>query len=227
MKKPKKIQSFSMFFTLQPWNQNRSKMLPETLQKLPSWVQNGNLAVSMAHLKGIVAHLGRNLPPTWPKLRPSSPQLCWNFVNQMTLCTRRNAPKAPKILSAFNLPRFSIPLELHFLLSLFVQCHSVRSNSLREQVPFSPALARFSSPLELFPDRRAAIARMYVFMCEAKLIACLPCGCPIFCANLLPCLSIYHASNPYSQNDTRTLSRPISQHPSSNRHGGGCCEALG
>ena len=92
---------------------------------------------------------------------------------------------------------------------------------------FSPALARFSSPLELFPDRRAAIARMYVFMCEAKLLACLPCGCPIFCANLLPCLWIYHASNPYSQNDTRTLSRPISQHPSSNRHGGGCCEALG
>ena len=121
----------------------------------------------------------------------------------------------------------SIPLDLHFLRSLFVQCHRVRSNSLREQVPFSPALARFSSPLELFPDRRAAIARMYVFICEAKLIACLPCGCPIFCANLLPCLWIYHASNPYSQNDTRTLSRPISQHPSSNRHGGGCCEALG
>ena len=72
----------------------------------------------------------------------------------------------------------SIPLDLHFLRSLFVQCHSVRSNSLREQVPFSPALARFSSPLELFPDRRAAIARMYVFMCEAKLIACLPCGRP-------------------------------------------------
>ena len=118
-------------------------------------------------------------------------------------------------------------LKLHFLLSLFVQCHSVRSNSLREQVPFSPALARFSSPLELFPDRRAAIAGMYVFICEAKLIACLPYGCPIFCANLLHCLWIYHASSPYSQNDTRTLSRPISQHPASNRHGGGCCEALG
>ena len=74
----------------------------------------------------------------------------------------------------------SIPLDLHFLRSLFVQCHRVRSNSLREQVPFSPALARFSSPLELFPDRRAAIARMYVFICEAKLIACLPCRCSIF-----------------------------------------------
>ena len=118
-------------------------------------------------------------------------------------------------------------LELHFQCSLFVQSHSVRSNSLREQVPFSSALARFSSPLELFPDRRAAIARMYVFICEGKLIACLRCGCHIFCANLLPCLWIYHASNPYSQNDIRTLSRPISQHPSSNRHGGGCCEALG
>ena len=174
----------------------------------------------MAHLKGIVAHLGRNLRPSFGHLRP-------NFVGifkQMTPCTRR---KKPKILSAFNLLRFSIPLELHFLRSLFVQCHSVRSNSLREQVPFSPALARFSSPIELFPDRRAAIARMYVFMCEAKLIACLPCGCSIFRANLLPCLRIYHASNPHSQNDTRTLSRPLSQHPSSNRHGGGCCEALG
>ena len=167
---------------------------------------------------------------TYHQLGPSFGHLRSNFAgifNQMTPCTRRNAPKAPKILSAFNLPRFSIPLELHFLRSLFVQCHSVRSNSLREQVPFSPALARFSSPLELFPDRRAAIARMYVFICEAKLIACLPCGCSIFCANLLPCLWIYHGSNPYSENDTRTSSRPISQHPSSNRHGGGCCEALG
>ena len=30
-----------------------------------------------------------------------------------------------------------------------------------------------------------------------------------------------------SQNYTRTLSRPLSKHPSSNRHSGECCEALG
>ena len=104
---------------------------------------------------------------TYHQLGPSFGHLRPNFAgisNQMTPSTHRNAPKAPKILPAFNLPRFSIPLELHFLLSLFVQCHSVRSNSLREQVPFSPASRRFSSPLELFPDRRAAIARMYAFM---------------------------------------------------------------
>ena len=83
-------------------------------------------------------------------------------------------------------------LELHFQCSLSVQSHSVRSNSLREQVPFSSALARFSSPLELFPDRRAAIARMYVFICEAKLIACLPCVGAPFSARIffLACGSI-------------------------------------
>ena len=62
----------------------------------------------MAHLKGIVAHLGRNLRPSFGHLRPNFA----GIFNQMTPCTRRNAPKALKILSAFNLPRFSIPPEL-------------------------------------------------------------------------------------------------------------------
>ena len=104
---------------------------------------------------------------TYHQLGPSFGHLRPNFAgifNHMTPCTRRNAPKAPKILSAFNLLRFSIHLELHFPRSLFVQCHSVRSNSLHEQVSFSPAWARFSSPLELFSARRAVIARMYVFL---------------------------------------------------------------
>ena len=35
-RKPKKTYSFSMFFTLQPWCQSPSKMLPEPPQKLPS-----------------------------------------------------------------------------------------------------------------------------------------------------------------------------------------------
>ena len=76
---------------------------------------------------------------TYHQLGPSFGHLRPNFAgifNHMTPCTRRNAPKAPKILSAFNLLRFSIPLELHFPRSLFVQCHSARSNSLSEQVLF-------------------------------------------------------------------------------------------
>ena len=36
VQKTKENQGFSMFFILQPWYQNRSKMLPEPLQKLPS-----------------------------------------------------------------------------------------------------------------------------------------------------------------------------------------------
>ena len=91
---------------------------------------------------------------TYHQLGPSFGHLRSNFAgifNQMAPCTRRNAPKAPKILSAFNLPRFSIPLELHFQCSLFVQCHSVRSNSLREQVPFPQAsLSKIFKPPRVF-----------------------------------------------------------------------------
>ena len=91
---------------------------------------------------------------TYHQLGPSFGHLRSNFAgifNQMTPCTRRNAPKAPKILSAFNLPRFSIPLELPFQCSLFVQCHSVRSNSLREQVPFPQAsLSKIFKPPRVF-----------------------------------------------------------------------------
>ena len=55
---------FQCFFTLQPWYQNRSKMLPEPLQKLPSWVQNGNLAASMAHLRAYVGSSWRSCSPS-------------------------------------------------------------------------------------------------------------------------------------------------------------------
>ena len=40
-------------------------------------------------------------------------------------------------------------------------------------------------------------------------------------------LMIYCIKQRDSHHYTRTLSRPVSKHPSSNRHGGGCCEAIG
>ena len=106
---------------------------------------------------------------TYHQLGPSFGHLRSNFAgifNQMTPCTRRNAPKAPKILSAFNLPRFSIPLELHFQCSLFVQCHSVRSNSLREQVPFPQAsLSKIFKPPRVFFTHKATLEEFKIDFC--------------------------------------------------------------
>ena len=80
----------------------------------------------------------------------------------MTPCTRRNALKAPETLSAFNLPRFWIPLELHFLCSLFVQCHSVRSNSLRAF--FARFSKIFKSPRALSWQTRCHRAHVCIYM---------------------------------------------------------------
>ena len=68
----------------------------------------------MAHLKTIVPHLGRNLPPTLPQIRTFRAHLRLNFArnfHQIAPCTRRSAPRAPKILPAASLPRFSTPPE--------------------------------------------------------------------------------------------------------------------
>ena len=105
-----------MFFAIQPRCQHRLEMLPEPPQKLPSWAQNGNLASIMAHLTAIVPHLGRNLPPTLRQPRPSyvhlRPTFARNF-HQIAPCTRRSAPRAPKLLPALKLPRFLTLPEVH------------------------------------------------------------------------------------------------------------------
>ena len=64
--------SFCKFSAIQPMCQNTPKMLPTCSQNLPSWVQDRQLGA-------IMAHLGRNLLPTWPQLRPSCAHLRANL----------------------------------------------------------------------------------------------------------------------------------------------------
>ena len=109
-RKPKKTKRFSVCFLLSSHGAKVDQKCSQNLQKLPSSAQNGNLVAIMAHLRAIVPHLGRNLPPTLPQLRPS----CARNFHQIAPCTWRSAPGAPKILPAFHLPRFSNPSELRF-----------------------------------------------------------------------------------------------------------------
>ena len=164
-KNQRKPKVFLMFFTLQPWYKNRSKCFQYRFRS--SQVESKMAILPLAWLI---------LKVSWPiwvatyhQLGPSFGHLRSNFAgffNQMTPCTRRNAPKAPKILSAFNLPRFSIPLELHFQCSLFVQCHSASSNSLREQVPFPQAsLSKIFKPPRVFFTHKATLEEFKIDFC--------------------------------------------------------------
>ena len=67
-------------------------MLPGPPQKLPNLAQEGDLGA-------IMAHLGRNLQPTWPILRPSRAHLRPNFaenLHQISPGISRSAPRHPK-----------------------------------------------------------------------------------------------------------------------------------
>ena len=67
-------------------------MLPGPPQKLPNRTQDG-------HLGAIMAHLGRNLLPTWPILRPFWAHLRLNFpknLRQIAPEISRRAPRHPK-----------------------------------------------------------------------------------------------------------------------------------
>ena len=90
-----------MFFAIQPRCQNRPKMLPKPPQKLPSWTQNVNLSAIMAHLRAIVTHLGRNLPPTLPQLRSSCAHLRQNFLSNRTMYSKK-CPKSAQNISSLQ-----------------------------------------------------------------------------------------------------------------------------
>ena len=67
-------------------------MLPGPPQKLPNLAQEGDLGA-------IMAHLGRNLLPTWPILRPSWAHLRPNFAKNLRHIApeiSRSAPRDPK-----------------------------------------------------------------------------------------------------------------------------------
>ena len=69
-----------------------TKNAPRTPQKLRNLAQEG-------HLGAIMAHLGRNLLPTWPILRPSWDHLRPNFaknLRQIAPEISRSAPRDPK-----------------------------------------------------------------------------------------------------------------------------------
>ena len=62
-------------------------LVPGPPKKLPNWAQDG-------HLGAIMAHLGRNLLPTWPISRPS-----WDHLRQKSAPNRaRNLKKRPQRL---------------------------------------------------------------------------------------------------------------------------------
>ena len=78
-KKRKKTICFSMFFVIQPRCQNQPKMLPEPPQKLPSRLQNGNLAAILVHLIAYDGSSWRSCSPSCLSCSPSRRQHVHQF----------------------------------------------------------------------------------------------------------------------------------------------------
>ena len=87
-----------------------TKNAPKTPQKLPNLAQEGDLGA-------IMAHLGRNLLPTWPILRPSWAHLRPNFAKnlyQIAPEISRSAPRDPKTTQGVARGLQDIPWGLNF-----------------------------------------------------------------------------------------------------------------
>ena len=75
VQKPLKTSAFAIFFNIQHICQNAPKMFPKFNQGLLNWAQHGHLDANMAHL-------GRNLLPTWLILGSCCAHLRPNFSTQ-------------------------------------------------------------------------------------------------------------------------------------------------
>ena len=81
-------------------------MLPGPPQKLPNLAQEGDLGA-------IMAHLGRNLLPTWPILRPSWAHLRPNFAKNLHQIFKKR-PQTPQDHPGGRQRALGQPLEPEF-----------------------------------------------------------------------------------------------------------------
>ena len=98
---------FQCFFYIQRIYQNAPKKLPKFSQSLPKWAQDGHLGASMAHL-------GRNLLPTWLQLGLCCAQLRPNVsksVPERRPKTRQDPPRRVQTSIFFD---FRPPSDLDF-----------------------------------------------------------------------------------------------------------------
>ena len=153
----------------------------------------------MAHRRAIVTHLGRNLPPTLPQLRSSCAHLRQKFLPNRAIYSKK-CPKSAQNISS---------LQFNLIFG-----------------PFGPPFSSILAP----SGYRFTTLRNRCFKSFTTLSK--PCFKSLLSHSTVEVMYSRKVKHSKLNKETlETIPKPYQdhsqKHPSSNRHGGGCCEALG